>query len=192
MGLMSEAPQAFPLRCFCFRGYVGAMRTAIKWGVFLGVAICVWTLIIHALGFYTTNIAAGQRADIVATILPIAAIVLALRERKKHGPLSFGQALGSAVVVGLVSVPITAGFLWWYHHYMNPAWVDYIVDYQKAAMTAAGATPDAITQMEAGQRASARDSAQITGALIGTTLISLVIGAIAGAVMRTRTRKIAA
>ena len=167
------------------------MRTAIKWGVILGIAVCVWTLIVHALGFYTTRIAAGLRADTAAIVLPVAAIVLALWERKKLGPLSFGQALGTALVVGLVSVPISAGFLWWYHHHMNPGWVDYIVDHRKAAMAADGATAEAIARMEAGQRASGTDRAQLTGALTGTTLVSLVIGAIAGAMMRTRTPKVA-
>ncbi|HET9749742.1 MAG TPA: DUF4199 family protein, partial [Casimicrobiaceae bacterium] len=78
------------------------MRTAIKWGAILGAAIVVWTLAIHALGFYTTRIAAGQVADAVAIILPVAAIVLALREQKKNqGSLSFRQALATALVVGL-------------------------------------------------------------------------------------------
>ena len=162
------------------------MRTAIKWGALLGAAVVVWTLVIHMLGFYTTRIAAGQRADAVAIVLPIAAIVLALRERKKHESLSFRKALTTALVVGLVSVPISAGFLWWYHHYMNPGWLDYIVEYRRSAMAATGATPDAIAQMEASQRASGTDSAQLTGALIGTAIISLVIGALAGAIMRTR------
>ena len=72
------------------------MRTAIKWGALLGAAVVVWTLVIHMLGFYTTRIAAGQRADAVAIVLPIAAIVLALRERKKHESLSFRKALTTA------------------------------------------------------------------------------------------------
>ena len=132
---------------------------------------------------------AGLIADNVAIVLPIAAIVLALRERKNDGTLSFAQAVATALVVGLVSLPITAGFLWWYHHSMNPGWVDYIVEYKRASMTAAGATPDAIAQMETTQRASAADGAQFVGALVGTTVITLVIGAIAGAIMRTRTPK---
>ena len=162
------------------------MRTAIKWGALLGAAVVLWTLVIHMLGFYTTRIAAGQRADVAAIVLPVAAIVLALRERKKQGSLSFGQALTTALVVGLVSFPITAGFLWWYHHYLNPGWLDYIVEHRRAAMAADGATADAIAQMETSQRASGTDRAQLSAALIGTTVISLVIGAVAGAIMRTR------
>ena len=164
------------------------MRIAIKWGVILGVAVCAWTLVIHALGFYTKRIAAGQRADIVAAILPIAAIVLALRELRKQGPLSFKRAVGTALVVGIASVPITAGFMWWYHHHMNPQWLDYIVDHKRLVMDAAGATPEAIAQMEAAQRASGTDRAQITAALVGSPIVSLLIGLVAGVIMRTRTR----
>ena len=29
------------------------MRTAIKWGAFLGAAVVVWTRVIHMLGVYT-------------------------------------------------------------------------------------------------------------------------------------------
>lgn len=164
------------------------MRTAVKWGAILGAAIMGWTLIIHLLGFYTTRIGAGQRADIAATVLPVAAIVLALRERRAvQGSLSFAQALITALVVGLVSVPLTAGFLWWYHHYMNPRWLEYLIDYRRAAMTASGATPEAIDVMADGLRSSGTDGAQLAGAIVGTTAISLLIGAVAGAFLRTRT-----
>ena len=168
------------------------MRAAIKWGLILGAAVCIWTLVIHALGFYTTRIAAGQRADIVATILPIACIVLALRERKRLAPLSFRQAVGTALVVGLVSAPITASFLWWYHHYINPRWMDFIVEHQRATMAAAGATSEAIARMEASQRSSATDGAQLAAALIGSAIVSLAIGLVAGAIMRTRAQRSAA
>jgi hypothetical protein len=164
------------------------MRIAIKWGVILGVTVCVWTLVIHALGFYSTRVAAGQRADIAAMLLPIAAIVLALRELRKQPPLSFKRAVGTAIVVGITSVPITAGFLWWYHHHMNPQWLDYIVDHKRLIMDAAGATPDAIARMEATQRASGTDRAQIMAAFSGSAIVSLLIGLVAGAIMRTRTR----
>ena len=162
------------------------MKTAVKWGVILGVAVCVWTLLLHVLGFYTTRIGAGLVADGVAVILPIIAIVLGLRERKRQGPLTFAQAVVTAVVIGVVSVPISAGFLWWYHHYMNPEWMDYIVAHQRAKMTAAGDSAAAIAAMEQQQRASATDAAQLTGAVVGSTVISLVIGIVAGAVMRSR------
>lgn len=75
------------------------MRTAIKWGGLLGTAVVVWTLVIRVLGFYTTRVVAGQRADAVAIVVSVAAIVLALRERKKQGSLPFViGALAGAVM----------------------------------------------------------------------------------------------
>lgn len=101
--------------------------------------------------------------------------MLALRERKQQAPLSFKQAIAAAVVVGLISLPVTAGFLWWYDHYLNPPWLDYIVEHRRLTMGATGATPDAIARMEADQRASGTDRAQITAALIGTTGLTEVL-----------------
>jgi hypothetical protein len=164
------------------------MRIAVKWGVILGVAVCLWTLMLHVLGFYTTNIAAGLKADLVATVLPVGAIALAIRERLRAGPLSFGQVVATAVVVGLISVPITAGFLWWYHHYMNPQWVDYIIEHQRRTLGEAGASADEIEQMVMRQRASATARAQLIGALVGTLIISTVIGLVGALGLRVSGR----
>jgi hypothetical protein len=162
------------------------MNVAFKWGLLLGLAVVIWTLLLHLLGFYTTNIAAGQIADLVATVLPIVAIVAALRERRRTGGLTLGQAVMTGLVVGLVSVPITASFLWVYHHVINPQWNELIVAYQRDTLAQSGASAEAIATMEARQRASATDGAQLMGAVIGTTLFSIVISLIAGAMLRRR------
>ena len=164
------------------------MKSAVKWGAILGAAVVVWILVVHSLGFYTTRLEAGQRADLLATVLPILAIVLALRERRTESgsPLSIQASIAAALVVGLVSVPITAGFLWWYHRYMNPQWLDLLVDFQRRKMSEAGASAQAMSQAEASQRASGTDGAQLLGALVGTAIIAPIIGLVAGFVMRRR------
>src|SRR6185436_18231159 len=108
------------------------MKPFIKWGLILGGSVVVWTLVIHFLGFYTTNIGAGQRADVAATILPIACIVMALLERRRQlaRGLALKETLALGVLTGIVSIPITAGFLWFYHHFMNPQWLDLLIVYK--------------------------------------------------------------
>lgn len=162
------------------------MKTAAKWGAILGVSVCVWTLAIHFFGFYTTRLAAGQRADVIAIILPVTAIALALRERRRQlgRGLRLTESLMTGLVVGLVSVPITAGFLWLYHHYVNPRWLDLLVEYQRQKLTASGASAEAVAKAEATQRAAGTDKAQLLGALIGTTIVSLVIALFAGTFFR--------
>ena len=44
------------------------MRTAIKWGVFLGVAVCVWTLIIHMPGFRGARIGTAISSLLIGVV----------------------------------------------------------------------------------------------------------------------------
>lgn len=38
------------------------------------------------------------------------------------------------MLTGLVSVPISAAFFWVYHHFVNPKWVDYLVQYERSRL----------------------------------------------------------
>ena len=162
------------------------MRIAVKWGVILGLSVVLWTLAIHALGFYTTRMAAGQRADMLSLILPIAAIVLALVERRRATgrPLKVRESIATGLVVGLVSAPITAAFFWAYHHYVNPDWLEILVRWNRDTMQADGKSADAISAVESRLRSSGSDAAQVRGAFLGTTLFALIISSIASLFMR--------
>jgi hypothetical protein len=169
------------------------MKIAIKWGIILGAVICLWTLALHALGFYTTRLGAGQIADVVAIIIPIVVLFLAIRERRATNSgqtLTIGQGIVTGVMTGLVSVPITAGFLWFYHHYVNPRWMDLLVQWKESQLRAGGQSPDSIRTTIEGMRASASDGAQIGAALIGTLILSLALSLFISALLR-RQRPIA-
>lgn len=170
------------------------MRIAAKWGVILGVSVIAWTLVIHFLGFYTTNLAAGQKADVAATVIPIACIAMALRERRRQlgRGLAIKETLGVGVLTGVVSIPITAGFLWFYHHVMNPQWADLLIAYKSQQMAAAGLSADVIALAEQTQRAGSTDIAQLAGAAIGTPVISLIISLFAHIAVRRPPRAPAA
>jgi hypothetical protein len=162
------------------------MKTAVKWGVILGVGVIVWTLVIHALGFYTTRMDLGQKADVVSLILPVATIVLALLERRRvlARPLSVKESIATGVVVGLVSAPITAAFFWVYHNYMNPDWLEILVRWNRETMQAGGKSAAEIAAVESRLRSSGTDFAQIRGAFIGSTLFSFVVALVASPFMR--------
>jgi hypothetical protein len=145
--------------------------------------------LLHVLGFYTTRLQLGQYADIIATVIPIVILSLAIGERRARNPgqtLTIGQGLSTGVVTGLVSVPITAGFLWIYHHYINPRWMDLLVAWKEDQMRAQAKTPEAISATIAGMRANATDSAQLIGALVGTLVLSLALSLFIAAILRRR------
>jgi len=163
------------------------MRTDVKWGLILGVAVAVWTLALHLLGFYTTRIGAGLIADNVAIVLPIAAVTLALLERRRRtGSLTIGQAVLTGLVVGAVSAPISVGFLWIYHHFVNPQWVDYLVEHALISGTAKGQTPAEIQPAILNLRRGATDVAQITAGFVGSIVVCTLLGLIAGLILRRK------
>ena len=163
------------------------MKIGVKWGVILGVAVCLWTMVLHVLGWYTVDLKQGQRADMASILLPIAAIGMAIRERRLKNPgqtLTLAEGMATGLVTGLVSIPITAGFLWFYHHQINPAWIDHLVAYERAKMEAAGTTAAVLTERLEAIRASGRDSVQLISALIGTTIITAFLSIIFSLLLR--------
>lgn len=168
-----------------------ARRIALKWGVLLGVAIVVWTLAVHFLGWYTTDLAKGQIADQVAVVLPAVALFLAIREhaqRLGRAP-RVTESLGTGVLTGLVSVPIAAGFLWVYHRFINPRWLDLLVAHERERLERNGTSPEEIAQRVERLVASGTDSGQVVGAFVGTVILSVVISLIVWAVLRFTMRR---
>lgn len=156
-------------------------RVSVRWGIILGLGLCVWTLALHALGLYTTRIGAGQIADALAIALPVIAVGLALREQRlaRGRGLRIAESAATGLGVAVVSTPIIVGFLLWYHHVLNPGWVDYLVNWKTATMAAADAAPAEIAAAVDALRASGTDQAQVVGGVIGgivlPTIISLVL-----------------
>ena len=158
-------------------------RTAVKWGVILGVAVCVWTLGVHFLGWYTTNLRMGLVADQVALVMPVVTLFLAIREfgRRMGAVPTFRQAEAVGLLAGLVSVPISAGFLWAYHHYINPRWIEYLVAHARQT----GVDESTVARLQA----NSSDLAQLTGALVGTLIISALISFLSWGVLRLLARR---
>lgn len=167
------------------RRSIPALRTALRWGVVLGVLLCAWTLVVHALGFYTTDLASGQRADRLVVVLPILCVALALRTHARAGgALSFRDTLGVSVGVNAVSALLAVPFLWIYHRYVNPSWLVHLLAFERRRMAAAGAAPDEIERALAAIERSGGDVAQLTAGVFGPLILGLVIGLVAFLVVR--------
>lgn len=160
-------------------------RTELKWGVVFGVAICVWTLALHFLGFYTVQLQNGQRADNAALIIPLVALYLAIRERRdRAGYLTVLGGIRTGVGTALVSWPISTAFLWFYHSVVNPAWLDLLINWTRQTMLEAGASAAEITGKVESLRSSGALRSQIIGSLVGTLLLSVVLSLVLSAALR--------
>lgn len=163
------------------------MKPEVKFGLLLGLGICVYTMLAHVFGFYTTNIGAGKYGDIAVTLLPIMAIYFAIRERRnRQGSLTLWQGIVTGVLVALISFPLSTAFLWVYHHYINPNWLDYIINYEQSNMTRAGANANEISARLNALRAGNSDSAQVVGGLVGTTILGLALSFIISLLLKRK------
>jgi hypothetical protein len=163
------------------------MRTEIKYGLILGLGICAYTVLAHLLGFYTNNIQTGQYGDIAITLLPIIVLFLAIRERRNlNHSLTIGQGIKTGLQVALISFPISAVFLWIYHHYLNPNWLEFILAHERDVMLRAGINAADITTRLDKLRTGNSDLAQIAGGLVGTIILALILSLIFSLILRKK------
>jgi hypothetical protein len=149
----------------------------MKYGVGFGLATGAWTLVEYALGFHTTRIAAGQLTSYLALVLPITFIVLAaLAERRRLGAISFGRALGVALLVMLVGDVISTPLVWAYHHFILPDWMERLTAFERERLLLQGTAPAEVDRRLAALAMSASMTAQIVGGVVGSTVIGLLIG----------------
>jgi hypothetical protein len=163
------------------------LKTEIKFGLILGLGICAYTMVAHVFGFYRDNIRAGKYGDMAVILLPIAVLFLALREkRSRSGSLSIFAGVRTGLAVAFLSFPISAAFLWIYHHYINPGWLEFIIAYEREAMIRAGAGASDVGMRVDQMRQGNSDFAQLVGGVIGTMVLSLILSLIFSLILRKK------
>jgi hypothetical protein len=156
----------------------------------LGGAFCLWTLLLHVLGFYTTRLGAGRVADMIVTILPLAAVALALLERRRAtARLKAGDALLTGLALGVVSALISVPFLWWYHTTVNPEWLNLLVHWRMQQMTTAGSSAQEIAAAVDSLRRGGTNGAQAVAGVLGSVVISLVLSFVGWLILRALPRR---
>ncbi|HEY1585667.1 MAG TPA: DUF4199 domain-containing protein [Polyangia bacterium] len=163
------------------------MKTWMKYGIGFGLATAAWTLVEYALGFHTTRIADGQLTSYLALVLPVTFVVLAgLAERRRLPTASVGRYLAVALLVMLVGDAITTPFLWAYHHYVLPDWLDRLMAFEREKLLLAGAPANVVDLRLAAIARGNSTAAQIVGGLLGSTVLGLILGVPLGFILRRR------
>ncbi len=116
------------------------------YGIFCGLALCVWVLIEFALGFHTTSLEIGQYSGYFSIIVPIVFIFVALRDqqRKSNGLLSLKDGMNIGFQIAIISAAIFTIFLYIYNNYINTHWIEMMVEWQRKKLILGGASDDEI------------------------------------------------
>lgn len=166
------------------------MRIGVKYGLLLAALVLIWTLVIHALGVYSTRIQYAQRVDQAAMILPLITLAAALLEMRRAcgGRLAWGRGVMTGLEASVVAAPPTVTAFWIYHHLINPDWLMVIVRYEREKLAAAGMAPEAIADSIERLQQSGTDGAQLVNGIVGTLAMGLLLSVLITLVLKLTRR----
>jgi hypothetical protein len=73
-----------------------------------------------------------------------------------------------------------------YHHFINPSWLDFILDYERETMLQSGLGAGELAARLDAVRVGNSDLAQIVGGFIGTIVLGLIISLVISLFLRKR------
>lgn len=114
------------------------LKNLLKYGLLLGLLLCLYTVLMWLTRLDTTYLAVGQYLDVAISLLPISLLVLAIRQQLRHGQLRVLPRVGVGVGVGVVAELVYRPFLALYHAYLNPSWFSYVLALRRTELLAAG------------------------------------------------------
>ena len=86
------------------------IQTEIKYGIYLGAAMCLYTVFMWLTKLDTTYLATGQYLDIAVIILPVTFTFLAIQAKSKETDLTIGKRILCGLIVNFISYLITRLF----------------------------------------------------------------------------------
>lgn len=166
------------------------INTEIKYGVYLGIAMCLYTIFMWLIGLDTKYLAAGQYLDIAVIILPLGFTFLAIWKKSKETELTFFKRIRCGLIVNLVSFLIYAPFLSIYHHFINPDWLKYVLALKEKEMTAQNIAPEKINETLKAIAASSNDfNFIVSGFIAGVIIFGLIFSLLTTPFIRSRAKQ---
>lgn len=147
----------------------------LRHGLFLGLALCLYTTLMWLTRLDGPYLAIGQYFDIAISVVPIGVIIAAIRRQRQQQPLTVGQRVAIGVGVGSVAELLYRPYLYLYHTYINPAWFSYVLATKRAELMAAGQSTGAAAKELARMQAA---QAQQTGMFHGFWVSALLLPAL--------------
>lgn len=142
------------------------IATEVKYGVLLGVVMCVYTVFMWGTNLDSTYLSIGHYFDIAVIILPLSITFLAIWAKSKETGPTLLTRIVCGLVVNLVGYIIYTPFLLLYHRYINPRWMDYVLKLKENELIAQNSSPDHIRETLLNIQVTSSDTNQIFSGLI--------------------------
>jgi uncharacterized protein DUF4199 len=167
------------------------MKTCALYGFFAALAGAFLNLILFFTGFHSDPAklaAAGVIGIIAGLAIGITCTVLGVKARRAEVPATeefgYGKALGAGFMVSLVAAFLTSIFTYCYYAFINPAFIDIVVQDKIAKLEAKGMSSDQLEKAQAGMRMFMGPVPQAIFGFIGGLIFGLIIALIVAAFLK--------
>jgi len=117
-----------------------------KYGVIMGVGLCLYTLLMWLTNLDSTYLHIGQYFDMAIILLPLSIISIGINKQNSLANITLLQRIVIAILIGAVSFLIYNPFLYFYHNVVNPEWFTAVLSLKELELTAANISPEVITE----------------------------------------------
>ena len=156
------------------------VKTAAKWGFFVGVANMVWLYLAYFIGLHTSGIMVFQIFMLVWLVVTVAGFILALRAIKRQNPaISYLGGVGAGAIAAIVSALVAVAAQVGYYRVIHPAWPEYMAGQTREHFTALGLPPADVDKMVE----QARGTFTLTNYAITSAATALILGVVLSALI---------
>ena len=117
-------------------------KNAANYGLILGLAIVIYTLILHFLGADQNQVAAW--ANMVFMVVAIQVGTKNLRDKIQGGYISYGRSVGSGMLIVLFAGVIQSFFIYLFYTYISPESIQIVFTAMEESMMQQGSSDDEI------------------------------------------------
>ncbi len=165
------------------------MKIEIKYGLYTALGVCLWKMAEHFLGFSTTRLEIGQFTRVFLILLPIVMIILGIREKRDFdfkGELDFYDGIKCGVLIAVVFGAITAVFFLVYQTYINPDYVERLVEFERSRMIGDGIAEKDIAAKIDAMKTMNSFPALVIFQFVGSIVSGLAIAIIGSLILRKK------
>jgi len=161
------------------------MKSAVRYGLIYGGLSVVWSLMTYITGLNRSD--SSSIIQGLSIIIPILCCVLAVREYKANigeGFISFGKAFKESMIVSLIGIIIAGIFSVIYTTYIDPTFMDFVMNKEYEKMEEQGMSPEMIELSMSQAKMFTRPAMQLVFALFGGLFIGAVISLVVAGIMK--------
>jgi hypothetical protein len=158
------------------------MKTYLTYGVINAIAAALFSLVLFLAGYQTEKISTGQYLGYVGIVIFFVVLFLGMREAREAKPdkaITYGGALGAAVMIALFSGLFGAVYTYIHFTFVNPDYPQYLADLTRQKLEAKG-LPEA--QIDAAIKMSSLFMKPAMMAIFGI-IGSVLMGTIGGLIL---------